>query len=210
MAWFPEGSDYDLHWLGPVLTLVLAIALWKLGETFNVRINMDVMEHCEPTGIKEAAKNSWTNIGVVSALVLTMVVAMMQVDHIEPVGFTLTAREMTHLQHTYVALSVVSMVFNLMTMMSCVMNISYIDPLTEVNAMKFFIDCPDTIGNPIVYMYLALIFFQLSLSVWVLGKYGLALGLTTFASMIFGMQFIIWAVEESSIMVPESKHGMGT
>lgn len=186
MAWYPDEAEYEWHWIASVSVLVLSVAMFLVGKKMSTRISFDILEHCDPKTIKESSKNAWTNIAVTSALVLTMVMAMLQVDPISPVSFTLTNSELLQVQQWYVALCMGSLLFNLLCIIVCVVNLSYVDPLTEVNALKFFLANADTIGDPVVLMAESFIFFIAAIFVWCLGTYGLASGmLMLLASIVF-------------------------
>ncbi|CAJ1363110.1 unnamed protein product [Effrenium voratum] len=143
----------------------------------TTRISFDILEHCDPEGLKDSSKNTWTNIAVTSALILTMVMAMLQVDAIAPISFTLEPYELIHLQHAYVSLCLASLCFNLICITVCVLNLSYVDPLTTTDAIKFFLANADTIGDPAILMAESFTFFVAAVVVWTLGCYGLTLGL---------------------------------
>lgn len=84
------------------------------------------------------------------------------------------------------ALCMGSLLFNLLCITVCVVNLSYVDPLTELNALKFFLANADTIGDPVVLMAESFIFFIAAIFVWCLGTYGLASGmLMLLASIVF-------------------------
>lgn len=75
------------------------------------------------------------------------------------------------------ALCMGSLLFNLLCITVCVVNLSYVDPLTELNALKFFLANADTIGDPVVLMAESFIFLIAAIFVWCLGTYGLASGM---------------------------------
>lgn len=90
------------------------------------------------------------------------------------------------MQQWYMALCMGSLLFNLLCITVCVVNLSYVDPLTELNALKFFLANADTIGDPVVLMAESFIFFIAAIFVWCLGTYGLASGmLMLLASIVF-------------------------
>lgn len=184
MAWYPNDPENQYHWIPSAATTVLAILMFVLGKRVTTRISFDILEHCDPKGIKDSSKNAWTNLAVTSALVLTMVMAMLQVDPISPVGFELTKYELIQVQQWYVALCIGSLLFNLLCIIVCVVNLSYVDPLTDLNAMKFFLANADTIGDPVILMAESFIFFIAAIFVWCLASYGLAIGLTMLLSSI--------------------------
>lgn len=67
MAWYPDEEEYEWHWVASVSVLVLSIAMFLVGKKMSTRISFDILEHCDPKGIKDSSKNAWTNIAVTSA-----------------------------------------------------------------------------------------------------------------------------------------------
>ena len=196
MAWWPEEQDGSTpSYVASVVVSVLALLFFILGQAFTTRVSIDILEHCNPEGLKESAKNVWTNVGVTSALVLTMVMAMLQIDDIEPRGFALDAGDKFQLQQFYGALCIASLLFNLLAIMSCVVHLSYVDPLSDVDAIKFFLMRIDSIGDPIVYMVESCIFFMGAVSVWVLGTFGLAMAIMNLVALLIFVigNGLLWA-----------------
>ncbi|CAE7213798.1 AASDH [Symbiodinium sp. CCMP2456] len=101
-----------------------------------------------------------------------------------PRGFTLEPADKIQLQQFYGSLCMASLLFNLLCIMSCVVHLSYVDPLSELDAIKFFLMRIDSLGDPIVFMVESCIFFMGAVSVWVLGTFGLALALQNFVCLI--------------------------
>mmetsp|Transcript_42112 Transcript_42112/g.78268 ORF Transcript_42112/g.78268 Transcript_42112/m.78268 type:complete len:257 (-) Transcript_42112:267-1037(-) len=188
MSWWPEGEDGANHWVATVAVTLIAIIFFLVGQVFTTRISIDILEHCKPETLKESAKNVWTNVGVTSALILTMVMAMLQMDDIEPRGFVLEPEAKIHLQQFYAAFCIASLLFNLLCIMSCVVQLSYVDPLSEIDAVRFFLMRIDAIGDPIVFMVESVIFFMAAIGVWVLGVFGLSM------AVLSGVALIIFVV----------------
>ncbi|CAK9089669.1 Uncharacterized protein SCF082_LOCUS42302 [Durusdinium trenchii] len=184
MAWWPEGQDGEAHYIAVIVVSILALVFFILGQIFTTRVSIDILEHCNPEGLKESAKNVWTNVGVTSALILTMVMAMLQMDDIEPRGFVLEPSDKIQLQQFYGAFCIASLLFNLLCIMSCVVHLSYVDPLSDVDAIKFFLMRIDSLGDPIVYMVESCIFFMAAIGIWVLGTLGLALAIMNVVALI--------------------------
>ena len=83
MAWYPSHPDYQYHWIPAAATTLLALLMFVLGKKVTTKISFDILEHCDPKYIKDSSKNAWTNLGVTSALVLTMVMAMLQASSVQ-------------------------------------------------------------------------------------------------------------------------------
>lgn len=188
--WWPEGD----FWVGPLVVLLLAIIVSVFGQAFTTRISFDVLENCHPEGIKESFKNMMTNIGVTSALVLTMVVAMIQEDPIEPLGLELEDDQIMHLQQFYQSFCIAALLFNMLCILMCVINLTYVDPLTETDAVKFFLTNADSIGDPVVLLAESCICFMAAIFVWILGTYGVAQGVVMALCLITFCIFVgyVW------------------
>lgn len=181
MSWWTDDES-DVHYLGPVLLCVIALILIVIGQVVTTRISADILENCNPQELKESAKSIWTNIGVTAALMLTLVMAMLQVDPISPSGFTYFEDKpdvLVDVQQSYITAVVLSLLGNLVSMLLCVVNISYADPLTPVDAIKFFLERPDTLGDPITVLIAASLMMFVAVVLWVLGTYGLTQALVT-------------------------------
>jgi len=189
MGWFADDVS-DLHYVGPILVVAVSVVLILLGQVVTTRISADILENCDVTAIKESAKGIWTNIAVTAALMLTLVAAMLQVDPIEPTGPSVLDENpefLVDIQQTYVASVVCSFLLNLLSMLLCVVNLSYVEPLTATDAIKFFLDRPDTLGDPITLMVVAALLMFVGLVLWVLGTYGMTLALVA-----IGMGLLTW------------------
>ncbi|CAJ1374536.1 unnamed protein product [Effrenium voratum] len=184
MTWWPEGENGEFHWLPGAVVSLLALVFFLLGQVFTTRVSIDVLEHCNPEGLKESSKNVWTNVGVTSALVLTMVMAMLQLDPIDPRGFSLEAYEIVHLHQWYGCFCLASLLCNLLCIMSCVINLSYVDPLSDIDAIKYFLRRIDSIGDPVMFMMESFVFFLAAICVWVLGTFGLVMGILSLVCLI--------------------------
>ncbi|CAE8735178.1 unnamed protein product [Polarella glacialis] len=189
MGWWADSVS-DHHYVGPLVICVVGAVVLLIGQVITTRISADILENCAPASLKESAKSIWTNIGVTSALMLTLVAAMLQVDPIGAVGFTIFEEDpglLIDIQQTYVAAVVTSFLLNLMCMLLCVINMSYVEPLTATDAIKFFFDRPDTLGDPITVLVCAALLMWIALILWVLGTYGMTLAIVS-----AGVGLVIW------------------
>lgn len=185
--WYPDIN----HWVGAVVVAIAALIIAILGQLVTTKISFDILENCQPHGIKESSKNLWTNVGLTSALLVTMVMAMLQVDPIAANGFDLDPTDRMHLQQFYVSLCIASLLWNLICIVTCVINLSYVDPLSDIDAIAFFLNNADAIGDPAVFLGESCIFFMFAILVWVLGTYGIAQGVLMGSAML---TFIIVAL----------------
>lgn len=167
---FPGWADdvSETHWVGPVVVIgVVAVVLIFSQRFMTTRISFDVLESADLQNLKDSAKNNWTNIGVASALLITLVAAMMQADPLTPSGFELDEDTLINLEQTYMTLTIIAFGFFLLSILECVVFMSYVDPLTPADAVKFFLNQPDAIGDPITFLGLGSLCMYGGLTVWV-------------------------------------------
>ncbi|CAJ1349188.1 unnamed protein product [Effrenium voratum] len=204
MAWWPEGENGEYHWLPGTVVALLTLVFFLVGQVFTTRVSIDVLEHCNPEGLKESSKNVWTNVGVTSALVLTMVMAMLQLDPIDPRGFSLEAYEIVHLHQWYGSFCIASLLCNLLCIMSCVINLSYVDPLSDVDAIKYFLRRIDSVGDPVMFMVESFVFFLAAICVWVLGTFGLVMGIMSLLSLIIFVYAVGTLWQKNALFSPDT------
>lgn len=186
-AWIPEDSP-GTFWIGPVVTIAVSIILNIAGQYMTTKISFDMLEFCNPEMIKEAAKHNWTNIGVTAALVLTLIAAMLQTSNLQPVGFQLEDDVLVGLQQTYITCLTISFLMILMCIIHCVLYMSYVEPLKNEDAIKFFIKFPDTLGDPTTFLAIGCMMCYLAFTVWVFLVYGFLQG------VFFSVGFLIFTI----------------
>jgi len=165
-------------------------------------LSFDILENCSAECMKESVKNNWTNMAVTAALLLTLVVAMLQVDPIESVHFQLDESITVHIEQTYISLLLAATGCNLLSVLCCIIYLSYVDPLCQADVMKFLLTFPDSLGDPAIHLGTGCLLMWLAISLWVFGRYGIvqfaiALG-TIFA---FG-SFVVWQITTRSSFSP--------
>lgn len=168
---WPDEST-DLFWVGPAIVVVLSFILWRVGQLVTTRVSFDILENCHAECMKESVKNNWTNMAVTAALLLTLVAAMLQMDPIEPVAFELDGALLVHIQQTYSTLCIAAIWCNLLSILYCIIYLSYVDPLREIDVMKFLLMFPDSLGDPAIWLAEGCIFMWLAIGSWVFGTYG--------------------------------------
>jgi len=195
-------------WVGPVVTVVLVFALWRLGQLMTTRISFDILENCDVSCMKDSVKNNWTNMAVTAALLLSMTVAMLQVDAAESVDFEIDVAIRVHLRQFYVCFCLGSACCNLVAIFYCIIYLSFVDPLSPTDCMKYLLTYPDSLGDPVVWLLEGVIFFWLSACVWSFCAYGGMQLLVCLMFFIFFVGNIVWtAVTRSSFCPGEMEWG---
>lgn len=176
------NSETDAFWVGPIVTVVLALALWRVGQLITTRISFDIVENCDVSCMKESVKNNWTNMAVTAALLLSMIVGMLQIDTMESTDYTLEAATMVHLRQFYICFCMASACCNLVAVFYCIIYLSFVDPLNQIDVMKYLLTYPDSLGDPVVWLLEGVIFFWLATCTWVFASYG---GVMLICSIMF-------------------------
>lgn len=168
---WPDSST-EFFWVGPLAVVIMSFIFWRAGQMVTTKVSFDVLQNCDVDCMKEAVKNSWTNMAVTAALLLTLVVAMLQLDPMGPVGFEIDDVVLEHVQQTYIALCIGAMFFNLLSIFYSIIYLSFVDPLRNIDVMKFLVTFPDSIGDPAIWLAEGCIFMWLAIALWVFGTYG--------------------------------------
>lgn len=152
---------------GALYMLLLVIVI----EQFRTVFSTDVLEQrSEGSSLKEAATSNLTNMAVVAALLLTVIIAMIQANN--PLG------ESTALLSQWYQL------FLLAAMMPCFaavvqssMLLLYIEPLDLKAATNFIGTFIDFFGEPSFAVIFGIGNFVPALALWLYGVYGYSVGL---------------------------------
>ncbi|CAE8641033.1 unnamed protein product [Polarella glacialis] len=165
----------------------------------QVKLTMDVLQELQSTkDIRSAVRDIWTQLGLVSALVLTLVFQMLQTNLPDDAGM--------NLQHVYVGLCGGAVITCLLTTTECIILLVYTEHLSDANALRFIICFPGSIGGPVVKNFMSYLFAVLGLISWVLAQYTLAaaagLGLGALIALVFVL--VSWVTRSCFTLRPES------
>lgn len=193
--WLPQTWE---PYVVAVTIAVVFLVLEFLGHQAKTRITADILENCDPPSLKDAAKSVWTNLGVTAALMLSIVAAMMQGDPLEP-RFEVDDEMLDNVKYidqAYFALCYVSMWHCSNAVLSCLINLVYVEPLLPVDSIKYFIAYPMSLGTPTVHVGKATFFMFSAVSMWTLGTHGLLLFIM---SAIMTIVFTWWMYDYSKV-----------
>jgi len=172
--------------MGSVIVILVEVLLRpRLGS-----MSIDLFEFCNLGNLKESSKNCWTNMGVTAALLLTVDVAMLQADAIEPRFALDDDMEETQLraQLTYDLMSGVALIYCIWALLECVLYLCYVDPLDNTGAIKFFNANPTSVGGPALSIMIASFHTCVALNTLVLATSGL------FNAIAFGVFVLVVAI----------------
>jgi hypothetical protein len=190
--WSPDSDDF---WVGLAIAGSIAIVLELLVRWKLTAVSIDILENCDLNAIKDASKSCWTNVGVTAALLLTVDVAMLQGDSIEPRYDMDDESALLQVQLAYDFFCAIGCFYCIWAVLQCVLFLCYVDPLTNTDAIKFFIANPACIGCPALSIMFAALHTLFALILWILGTSGLAnsaLFALTSLILVFMMCFDIW------------------
>jgi len=142
---------------------------WKLTA-----VSIDILENCNLDAIKDASKSCWTNIGVTAALLLTVDTAMLQAESMQPRYDVDDENALLQVQLAYDFFCAIGSFYCIWSVLQCVLYLCYVEPLTNANAIKFFIANPAAIGCPALSIMFASLHTLFALTLWILGTSGLA------------------------------------
>jgi hypothetical protein len=128
-----------------------------------------VQEKSGSVNINESQANVLTNIGVVGALFLTMVLALVQADPpLEDAG--------RFICQYYQIFNIISMFLCFLSTMMSALLLNYISPLDAGAGFIYFKNFMDYFGEPAVCILCAVLFFLYSIILWIFGRYGFQCG----------------------------------
>jgi len=171
-------TDTEGVWVPLVVTVAVVALLEALVRPRLRQVSLDIMENADLEILKETAKNCWTNMGVTAALILTVDAAMLQADPIEP-HFRVAeddeddfAFDLEKLQLTLDLLAGISLVYCMWAVIGCVVALMYVEPLSNTDAIKFFVANPASIGTPALSIGFACLYTLVAAGMWVVGSSG--------------------------------------
>jgi hypothetical protein len=183
--WYAVSFGYSIS------VPVIEWTVIRLG--YAAKITIDVVEEMTDVTIaKDVVRNVFTNIALVSALLLTMVIGMLQVDQPEcddcdPDGI---------LQAIYVTSTWTSILSFARVTVECVVNLVYTEGLPHYMVLRYLISFPGSIGGPVIALTGGILSMMVATGMWIAIVYDRAAGIAfgviciyyvTFASM--GVRF---------------------
>jgi len=173
-SWLP-GDSWWQQWPAPAISILVWWLVSYLRRRSDTRMTSDILEFVHVDHVKDAARNIWINVAVVNALVLTIVIAMLQQDPISVTDDTDTDRAdaLVLIQGFYISLLLVAFMSNTLSLMKCIVNLTYSEPLSNKDVIKYFIANPNSLGEPVCDVSIACLFMSLALACWVLATYGI-------------------------------------
>mmetsp|Transcript_32636 Transcript_32636/g.61358 ORF Transcript_32636/g.61358 Transcript_32636/m.61358 type:complete len:274 (+) Transcript_32636:44-865(+) len=184
MALWVDDKAHALHWISPAVVFV-GVFLLYLGSTKASRpVYMSLFKNCYPLRIKESCRNMWQLLSVVLAVLLAILVNMLQADAITPYGYEMDSVIKMHFQQCYISCCIGALVFDLMALTMCLVNLGFVDPLTDTDALRFFLAMPDNAADPLIWTGCCLLFFLFALVFYLFAAYGLPMGLSMIAALV--------------------------
>lgn len=150
----------------PIICWAVPTAL--LGCMFGMfvsKISVDVLEHADTSCLKEMARNVWVNLGVVTALLLSLLLAMAQADCpnddcADPVSLG------------YILCVGTAIMFTLNGLGTCVISLTYVEPLDLAGTIRYFIANPAQVGAAALMALYSLLYTVMAIVLWIYSVYG--------------------------------------
>lgn len=204
-ATMPEWvADLQQFWAGPSAVCAALVVLEAVARPQISRVSLDIMEFCDLSCLQESSQSIWSNLGVTSALILTVAASMLQVDQIEPrfAHSEATSESLGHIHATYDLLCGVSLLYSAAAMLQCVLSLCYVNPLSNKDTIKFFIANPASIGNVALNTIFGCFYCALGIVVWIFGTSGVAHGCIFVVFMIVALVCLLWEVYDKASFDP--------
>jgi len=147
-----EGSSGTGKTVGLVVAPLASFLLLGIFGYAGIRLTGDlaadiVEEMSEGMDFKQFVQSTLANVGIVSALILSIVISMMQVD--KPDGLTVPS---AICWEVYVAVCFLAAGFSIQGVVTSAFGIMYFSQLSEIENKKVFVCHPETIGFPVSCM----------------------------------------------------------
>lgn len=188
----------------PVSGMGLAVLLEALLRPCVASVSLDVMEFCSLESLRESARSIWTNLGVTAALLLTVAVGLLQADSMSQIYATDAEMQdtLTNIQLSYNLFSELSLLYCIWAILACVVYLCYVDPLTNQDAIKFFIANPAVIGGPVLNVIFGSVHLLVALLLYVVGTSGLPNAICFAIFMVIILVHIGCEIRDKSLFDP--------
>eukprot|EP00967_Tisochrysis_lutea_P149427 scaffold287206_cov37-Tisochrysis_lutea.AAC.4 len=184
---FDNSTSFMWGWVwGPLIGLgtIQISAVAQLGPQFGWDM---IQERSDSVSMRETMRSNMTNIAIVGALFLATVWAMLQSD--PPIeGFP-----SRFISQWYSGLLTISIAFLLISVMTCVVALLYVEGLDNQAALKCVGDNFMYFGEPIALTLFAMLNTIIATIIWIFGAYGMAMG-------IISVVFFFWACLRTTVI----------
>lgn len=161
----------------------------------KARMTVDVLRNCDPPNLKSSARTVWTNVSVTAALILTVAGSMLQVHND-------VDKDLNGLDQAYCVLCYMAVWYSAYAVATALINLIYVEPLTNSDAIKYFIANPNVVGTPTVHTIKAILFMFLAFSLWTLGTLGPPTAIFTFLLLVWFFYFIAMYIKGKQAFDP--------
>ena len=132
------------------------------------------------TRSKEGVRNIWNTFSVVAALVAGLSVSILFADPFGSVGVE------GYMSQIFVLTCGYSVLFCLKTIFYGIINLAYVEPLSDINVAKYLLMNPNTLGNTAIPTLVGLLLLLVAILEWIAAQYRYAIAstLTLFSIML--------------------------
>jgi len=172
--WLVVGSIILFQWLLEFVVLTRMLKA-QVAITLDVLDNMSSVSSC-----KESARNIFTNLAIVAALIMTIAFAMLFLfDHIGNLDEQDTSQRVV--AHAFIAFTGYACVQSMRAMVESVLNIVYTEALTGPEVVRFLIAGSGAIGAPVLATVFSVVSILCASTLYILTVYSVA------AAVLFGL-----------------------
>lgn len=162
--------------------LVLIIATMIMLAVGRMSLGKDLLQQASPgVSVREAQRSNLTNSGVVGALFLTVVLAMLQADAPLDDKWRLISQ-------WYLIFNVVGMLYCFIATTLSVILLMYIEPLDDDASYMFVNANIDYFGEPVGCIIMAVIMFLQAAILWIFGQYEMECGIVSYFACVVCIQ----------------------
>jgi len=169
-----SSEQWIISLVYPAATILLEIFLCG-GLQLMSKITFDVVKEMrDVTHAKDVVRNIYTNIALVSALLLTVALAMIQQDPPSCDNDDVDAG--CTLQILYVTSVWTSGLFLIKITLECIVNLVFTEGLPHYMVLRYLVSFPGSIGGPVIGLTIAITSLLIGIAVWLSMEYSLASG----------------------------------
>jgi len=181
-------------WGPNIVLLLIEIAA---ASMLAPKISFDMIEErSNGISIKESMRSILTSQGLIAALFLTIVCSMLQQDHPTDDEFGL-------LNQWYGCLLLAAMLMTMVGLTISIICLIYIEPLSDAASLRLISYGLMYFGEPLAYCGCAFVNTTVAVTVYVLGRFGLAVGLFGCLALFYCVTRVIVVVKYLSAWTNE-------
>jgi hypothetical protein len=184
----------------PCVALLFAVVLAAVEQKWKTNTSSAILLFAEFEHLKEGLHNVWSTLSVLSALVgglsLALLMAPQPLGSVGAHGFGVQGFALTCFY---------SLLFCLKAIVYSVVNLTFTEPLSNLNVAKYLLMNPNTVGNTAIPALIGLFLFLVGLLLWVLLQYRVAVAATVAVAALFMALQFLWYIRAKMLWDPRQR-----